>query len=398
MSAPKSNKLLYLPTNSEMATVLGKPMNLKIHECKMALPLDTETPPDWERSLPSERQDFERPGMFSFRLVEYRLQKFLPEIRSLESGGPSWEDLATVQRLHAQAIEYIESLPSHYRFLHPNGMHDNECPWLIPQRFYLRSITWFFVLALHKPYIFLSARSREEAVKAGTSLLRAQQDMYDSIEAHHYRLFTLVFMTLEPTVVLLSILMSFPDDSRPHAPEILSMVQDGLLRLRAIQTVNPMANTAADMIQRLLDSPQAAWLRKASNENSTLSLQPSWPGPSHDVSELTLKATRFDQWQSSGNLTASFVPGSEVGTKNASEGFDSSTSEYLLDLNCAASFLQPTADLLRHEGQSGDTIWQQIDQAAPNLRWGVNRETQNDGHLVPSPADFFGGATAFDAI
>jgi hypothetical protein len=100
----------------------------------------------------------------------------LRDIRDLEQEGQSPKDFSAVDRLHQHILDLDRSLPSYFRLEATNWKWDShpDCSWLVPTRFYLAKMTYFNLLALHRPYIFNRSKSRTEALKASLGLLRIQ--------------------------------------------------------------------------------------------------------------------------------------------------------------------------------------------------------------------------------
>ena len=245
-------------------------MNLKHQECVIVQPIDTSAPPDWRSSFPQARGPDDKPSCFTFRLIEYGLQKKLPEIRALETEGPSTSNYGKVQRLHAEALEYIGNLPRFFRFDHPDTSFDRDCPWLIPQRHYLCAVTWTFILYLHKPYIFSSSRSRKEAVKTAVLLLHAESRHFQCLLPRHYKLFTLAFMPFEGAVTVLAVLISFPAEHDWYSRDVISSVTDAFHHLTKMKGRNAMAGTAIEVIKALLQRKEVRQFMSAVDARASL--------------------------------------------------------------------------------------------------------------------------------
>lgn len=195
----------------------------------------------------------EKPSSFTERLIEYHLHLKLHEIRALEVEGAYPKDYANVECLHQYAVKYIRDIPPIYRFENPDTSFDIELPWITIQREYLCSVTWFFLLALHRPYIFSIPRSRTEVIKAGIGILSAQERGFAHSKAHHYKLFTLAFLTVEAAVSILAVLIGYPTMNDELALEAFRHTETAILRLNAIFYQNALAGAGARLIQTLFD-------------------------------------------------------------------------------------------------------------------------------------------------
>ncbi|KAF2092479.1 hypothetical protein NA57DRAFT_12405, partial [Rhizodiscina lignyota] len=199
---------------TQMAMILGKSINLSLGDFHIIPPVDTAIPKNRTTSLPFARRDLEKPNSFTARLLEYRLQVHLPRIIALEADGPFPKDYTKVEKLHQEALDYIDSLPPIYRFENPDTSFDAECQWLPAQREFLCTVTWLFVLLLHRPYIFSIARSRTEIVKASIEMLSAQQRILYRLRPNQYRFFILSFISVEASISLLAVFIAYPSENK----------------------------------------------------------------------------------------------------------------------------------------------------------------------------------------
>lgn len=260
-----------------MAMVLGKPMNINLRDCMICPPVDARVTEDPQITPPFPRAELDRPSEFTVRLIEYRLQIYLPRVRELETEGPFPKDYTRVQWLHQEALSYIDTLPAIYRFDNPDTSFDLACPWLPAQREYLCTATWYFVLALHKPYTFTIPESRKEIMRSGITMLKAQQRYFEYLKEHHYKLFVLTYLTVEAAVSMLAVLIAYPDDNGEAGKEAFNCIRQSLARLRTIhKRKNALAGMGADVIQVLLNRVETAKIFPVSGlENTTIILNSS---------------------------------------------------------------------------------------------------------------------------
>ncbi|KAH8801381.1 hypothetical protein F5884DRAFT_806443 [Xylogone sp. PMI_703] len=245
--------------DSEMGMVLGKPLNINLRDCIICPPIDTKVIENLKTTAPFPRAESDKPTSFTQRLIEYRLQIYLPKIRELELEGPFPKDYSRVQRLHQEALTYMDTMPAIYRLENPDRSFDAECPWLPPQREYLCTVTWYFILALHKPYAFTIPESRKEIIRAGIEMLKAQQREFECLKQHHYKLFTLTYLTVEAAVAVLAVLIAYPGDNGEPGKEAFRCIRESVARLRVIhKKSNALAGTGADVIQVLLNRVETA--------------------------------------------------------------------------------------------------------------------------------------------
>ncbi|KIX92201.1 uncharacterized protein Z520_12082 [Fonsecaea multimorphosa CBS 102226] len=258
---------LYL-WDSEMGMVLGKPLNFKANDYTVVPPTDCEIPRNRKSTAPFERSEYETPNTFTVRLLEYHMHKHLPQIRELELEGPYPRDYSKVERLHQGALEYIATIPAIYRFENPDTSFDEECPMLAAQREFFCATIWLFILLLHRPYIFSNSKSRSEIMKAGIHMLEAQQRFFETLSPHHYKMFTLTYLSVEPCVSMLAVLIAFPHENAQLVSQAFRCIKESLVRLKTIRNTNKVAGQGADVIQNLL-------LRAEKNQPSPVSTSKS---------------------------------------------------------------------------------------------------------------------------
>jgi hypothetical protein len=159
------------------AVVLGRPASVDWRLSVPTLPVDAITPGDGCIPRVEQRDDDKDvPTPLTRSIWSFRLVRPLRDIRDLEQDGPNPKDFAAVDRLHQTILDLDRSLPAYFRLEATNWKWDSHpnCPWLVSTRFYLAKMTYFSLLALHRPYIFNRSKSRAEALKAALGLLRIQ--------------------------------------------------------------------------------------------------------------------------------------------------------------------------------------------------------------------------------
>ncbi|KAH8805168.1 hypothetical protein F5884DRAFT_798571 [Xylogone sp. PMI_703] len=83
--------------DSQMAMVLGKPMNFSYDDCSFIIPpTDCDVPRDPRLMAPTARKNLQDPSPFTLRLLEYFLARNMRDVRTLELQGPSPSDYTKV--------------------------------------------------------------------------------------------------------------------------------------------------------------------------------------------------------------------------------------------------------------------------------------------------------------
>lgn len=232
--------------------VLGKSLTLNLSDCNIVPPTDCEIPTNRKSTAALPRAPDEKPNEYTIRFLEYQLTSNLHGVKALEAEGPYPRDYGKVERLHQLAVSYLDTVPAIYRSDNPDTSFDRECPWLPAQREHLCSAAWIFVLLLHRTYLFSIPKSREAIMRAGIETLRAQQRFFDLLQPHHYKLFTLTYLSTDPAISMLAVLITYPKEQGEWVGQAFRCIREALWRLNRIRGANKIAGQGADVIQNLL--------------------------------------------------------------------------------------------------------------------------------------------------
>ncbi len=332
-----------------MGMVLGKPLNFKINDYSITSPIDCEIPKNRTSTAPFQRIDYDKPNTFTVRLLEYQIHRYLPQVRELEAEGAHPRDFSKVERLHQVALDYIATMPPTYRFKNPDRSFDDACPMLASQREFLCATVWLFILVLHRPYIFSVAQSRTEILKAGIHMLNAQQRLFLTLKPHHYRMFTLAYLTVEPCVSMLAVLIAFPQENADLVSEAFRCLKESLTRLNAIRGTNRVAGQGADVIHNLLlradrNRPSPALASKTNSPSDTRSSEMLTTPSSHGARAFypVAEPPHFALDASLGDMDMS---GWDIPFQQTSSTAQPLISEYAFD----ATPFRPVADLTYHD-------------------------------------------------
>jgi hypothetical protein len=356
-----------------MGMVLGKPLNFKPNDYTIIPPTDCEIPRNRTSTAPFQRAEDDKPNTFTVRLLEYHIHKYLPQVRELEAQGPYPRDYGKVERLHQIALDYIASVPATFRFENPDTSYDGQCPHLASQREFLCATVWLFILMLHRPYIFSIAKSRTEILKSGIEMLNAQQRFFLTLEQHHYRMFTLAYLSVEPCVSMLAVLIAFPGENADLVAEAFRCIKESLARLNMIRRTNRVAGQGADVIHNLLlraekNRPSPSLASKSSSSpsdgrSSELLMTPSshGVGPFYPVAEQPPLFTN--------NATFAEMPDWNMQFQQTSSAAPPVSSEYAFD----DTTFRPVADLtyndlalaMSEEGFSGESGSERMSNEMP---------------------------------
>lgn len=106
----------------------------------------------------------------------FKLMSPVRDILDLEQEGPCPKDFSKVDRLHQVCVELSEAMPAYFRLENPDRRWDDDpnCYWLPAVRYTMPQLNLFNLMALHRPYVFNRAKSRNEALRASLEMLHVQ--------------------------------------------------------------------------------------------------------------------------------------------------------------------------------------------------------------------------------
>lgn len=231
--------------DAHMAVVLGRPMATNLQLDSFAHTIGDEK---WRRELLLHWQtEDEPPRPFDVIMAGYTVAyRYFQDIHHLEHDGTNPEHKLAVEHIHATIISNLEILPSWCRLENPSTKFDSVygCEWLPAAREGLYSLIHLVLLTLHRPHVFSDSNSRVEALKAGTSILCAQERLFKQSESHRWNIFTPVYASFDAIVLIAAICLGFPDEDREQRVECIQVVARGIQMLEIIGRSNYMAQSA----------------------------------------------------------------------------------------------------------------------------------------------------------
>ncbi|KAJ5820176.1 transcriptional regulator family: Fungal Specific TF [Penicillium riverlandense] len=232
-----------------MAVVLGRPIatDLQIDRFSHTI-VDDER----RRELFSHWQtETDLPRPFDIILAGYNVAyRYFKDIHQIEQNGANSQDYPTVERVHAAIKNNILLLPSWCRLENPDTKFDrlHGCQWLPIAREGMSSLIHLVLLALHRPFIFSVANSRTEAIKAGISILHAQERLFQRSEPHQRKVFNPVYASFDAIVLIAALCIAFPNEDHERRTECINVVKKGIQRLGIIGQSNSVAKSAHGVV------------------------------------------------------------------------------------------------------------------------------------------------------
>jgi hypothetical protein len=232
-----------------MAVVLGRPIATDLQIDRFSHTIEDDKR---RRELFSHWQsETDLPRPFDIILAGYNVAyRYFKEIHQMENNGANSQHYLTVERIHAAIKNNIQLLPSWCRLENPVTRFDrlHGCQWLPVARDGLSSLIHLVLLALHRPFIFSVAKSRAEAVKAGISILHAQERLFQQSEPHQRKVFNPVYASFDAIVLIAALCLVFPNEDQERQAECINAVERGVQRLDIIGRSNSMAKSAHGVV------------------------------------------------------------------------------------------------------------------------------------------------------
>lgn len=236
-----------------MAMTLGRPTTLDCRYDNIIYPVDTSPSFDRRTSTPVPRAENEPPTPLTMALVNAKAVRILSEILALEQDGPCPRDYTKVERLHEQILQGYRSVPAYFRSDYPDTSFDSrpECYWLPESRPLFDTFLGFSLMCLHRPYVFTIGKSRLEALRAGLSILRAQRNFFQYLQAKHYKMFNLVLSTFDAIVLVAAVYILYPQENQEHLHDSLQHFEWAMERFDTMSERNAMAKAALGVLQAI---------------------------------------------------------------------------------------------------------------------------------------------------
>ncbi|CAK7220276.1 hypothetical protein SCUCBS95973_004104 [Sporothrix curviconia] len=237
--------------DGHMGVVLGRPLATRLN-CK-----------DWlDVFVEIGRGD---PTPFRMFLLGYDVAyRYLQDIESLANSST---DATRKQDILDRAASIDTAITDGLRNL-PTWAKDDitdpaltvSHPWLPSARETLLTEVNFVLLAVHRPFVSLSQRSRDQARQAALQILAAQRRLFGMSEPREYLPFNLIFATFDAMVLLATLYILFPGEiqSPLAAAELFTSMEWGLARLETMKMDgrNKLAACAFDAVQSLYKKMQ----------------------------------------------------------------------------------------------------------------------------------------------
>ncbi|ORY55102.1 uncharacterized protein BCR38DRAFT_357171 [Pseudomassariella vexata] len=257
-NAQSRRRLWYTLVGCDLHTgaVLGRPTSVDYRTLERIAPVDAPIPKDRKKTPVFPRGESDPPTPLTRALWAFEAMKPLREILDLEKEGPFPKDFSEVEKIHQDLLALKARTPPCFRLENPDTRFDHlpECWWLPYVRTSLPQLTAFNLMALHRPYIFTHAKSREEALKASLDMLEAHRVHFAVLKPNQYKTFNLFFGTFDAVVMIASIFILFPKEHQEFLDSALQHFQWAVERFETMAARNRLAHAALGVLH-------AVWIR-----------------------------------------------------------------------------------------------------------------------------------------
>lgn len=231
-----------------MAWVLGRPRSIHIDECTVAAPLDGDIPDEPSKRIPQATSSLDKPSSYSAKLLYYALSLKAHEMMSWGINKKHYKDYTLIRKMHDDIIELLDQLPPTVRPDSPDTSFDEQYPFLPLQRQCASSVGQAFLMALHRPHMAQHEESRQAAIKAALDCLQAQQALFDLCGEQFYKMYTLSFYTIEPSIFLSATALGTKAPDRMIVESILAAVGQGIARFSLMQKRSTIARSGLPIL------------------------------------------------------------------------------------------------------------------------------------------------------
>ncbi|KAI1821039.1 hypothetical protein F4861DRAFT_520522 [Xylaria intraflava] len=248
--------LILVAWDLHMGAVLGRPTSIDYRLVNRSFPIDARMAQNTKRVPLVPRMDDDPPTPLTRSMWYWQVMKILRDIQDLEKEGPFPKDFTKVESIQAKILETQACTPPPFRLENSDTRFDHlpECWWLPYARAQLPQLHAFNILALHRPYVFTRAASRDTALQASLEMLESQRQQFATLETAQHRTYNLFFGTFDAVVMVASIYILFPKEHSAHLNQARQHFQWAVERFETMAERNHLARSALGVLQ-------AIWLR-----------------------------------------------------------------------------------------------------------------------------------------
>lgn len=165
------------------------------------------------------------------------------------------KDYSVVQSLHNEVIELLNKLPPAMRTIDPDLSWEAKYPGLKKDRLQVAIIVHSILMALHRPHAVYHPSSRNAAITSALRVLQESENLFHVSEKHHYKIFTIMFYSVDAGLFLAAAAAKYPDVLfGEHGRSILHALELTISRLHVLKERNSSAAFGEHVLEKCLKS------------------------------------------------------------------------------------------------------------------------------------------------
>ena len=222
------------------------------NDCKNGRPLNCDIPAEPLTTDPNVLVENGLPFLFAERLFQYDVACKIHDARDLGLDHVSAETYVLVQDMQNQLQSLVGALPDFLRPQNPDTIFDELYDRLPLQRETIITSVSSNVYSLHRPHLGSHEESRREVLSSTISALESQDRVFAMTPQHHYGMYTLSFYTIDASMLLMSTAAIYPASAKGSVQRIREVLSRAMSNLRAMASVNTIADTGLALLNRCL--------------------------------------------------------------------------------------------------------------------------------------------------
>jgi hypothetical protein len=222
-------------------------------DCTIKPPIDSDMPEDPSRTMFMTTGPDERPSHYTSACVKYVLAQRIHKMMSLGALSPKFKDYSVIQSLHAEVIWLLSGLPPAVRSEKPDTSWDLQYPEVVKHRLQISIIASSFLLSLHRPHVAKHPESLKLAIAAAIQVLDSSQLLFERIEQHQHKTYTLVFYTIDAGTLLSAMVAKLMHEADRVKHDAIAALHQAVNRLSVLKKRNPAAMAGELVLTQCLE-------------------------------------------------------------------------------------------------------------------------------------------------
>lgn len=233
-----------------MALKLGRPRGINREDCPIHAPIDCDIPDEPSNTIPMLPNKNQAPSSYTAQVFLYQIGHRIHDMFSSGAGRASIREYGHVRDLHDQVLRLVEELPPAMRSGNPDKTWDHCRPHFSKFRQYIVTVTNAFIMGLHRPYIATHEASRVAAIEAALNILDSQQQLFDLMSEHHYKIYGFSFYSIDAGILLSAIAIRQVSDDPETMIKIRDSLQKAIGRLALLKNRSQVAKSGEYILSR----------------------------------------------------------------------------------------------------------------------------------------------------